>query len=280
MLLLLQDNHYRTLMNQIISSAVKTTIMQNFLFIIPITFRYFFDQAPEIFCQAMFFIRQCLALQVLFYGVDFMIVYYIYNFHANNITAIQDEFWICFINIWNLGFSVIAYFVFYRISDNRPKYFYFCIGKISKKLQANSPFENYIFDATYLFTLTIFIILGMKSLIQKYQIIMKKTPVVKQVGHYFKEIKKSNLFSIFLCSVAGVTISTFVIMPLYIIEYSDWDTLSTFPGYLWIYMFDLYFLNINNILVVPFIYGRNEHLSNFAKRVTREKISIILGSFS
>ncbi len=227
MLMLLQDNHYRTLMNQIVSSAVKTTIVQNFLFIIPITFRYFFDQAPEFFCQAMFFIRQCLALQVLFYGTDFMIVYYICNFHANNITAIQDEFWICFINIWNLGFSTLAYFVFYQLSDNRPKYFYFCIGKISKKLQANSPFENYIFDATFLFTLIIFIILGMKSLIQKYQIIMKKTPVVEQIGNYFKEIKKSNLFSIFLCAVAGVAISTFVIMPFYQIEYSDWDFLVT-----------------------------------------------------
>jgi len=266
-------------MNQIITSAIKIVILEIFFIHLPTTFRYLFDQAPEFFCQTIFFIWQCLLLQILFFGSAFIIVYYIYNFHAKNITAIQDEFWICFLNIWTLGFSAIANFVIIQISNNRPRYFYFCVGKISKKLQSKSHFINYIFDSIFLLALIAFLFVGIKFTIKKYQQKAKKTSVVKQVGHYFKEIKKANLFSLLLCAVALISISLLFILPFYQIENSDWDSLRTFPGYLWVYMFQLYTPIIRNYLVIPFIYGRNKYLCNFAKRVVEEKLTILFGSF-
>lgn len=267
-------------MNQIITSAIKIVILEIFLIHLPITFRYLFDQAPEFFCQTIFFIWQCLLSQILFFGLAFIIVYYIYNFHAKNITAIQDEFWICFLNIWIFGFSAIANFVIFQISNNRPRYFYFCTGKISKKLQSNSHFINYTFDTIFLLALIAFLLVGIKFTIKKYQLNAKKISVVEQVGHYFREIKKTNLFSLLLCAVALISISLLFILPFYQIENSDWDSLRTFPGYLWVYMFQLYVPIIRNYLVIPFIYGRNEYLCNFAKRVLKEKLTILLASFS
>jgi len=267
-------------MNQIISSGVKLVILENVFVHLPITFWYLFNQAPELLCQAVFFIWECLILQILFLGSAFMIVYYIYNFHAKNITAIQDEFWICFLNIWALGFSAIAYFVLIQISNNRPRYFYFCIGKISTKLHSNSHFVDYIFDSVVIFVLIIYFFVGIKFAIKKYQLKDKKTPVVEQVGHYFKEIKRTNLFSYFLCTVVVIIIGLLFILPIYQIENSDWDSLRTYPGYLWVYMFQLYVPIIRNCLVLPCIYGRNEYLCNFAKRVLKEKLTILLVSIS
>jgi hypothetical protein len=275
----LQDNHYRTLTNQIISHGVKIVILENFFIHLPMTFRYFFDQAPENFCQVIFFIGSCQLLKKLFVGIAFMIVHYIYNFHARNITAIQDEFWICFFNIWSSGFSAIAYIIICQISDNRPRHFYICLGKMSQKAKSNSPYVDYFFNAFFLLDMITLIYVGAKFTIREYLVKNRNKLVVKRVGQYFKEIKKTNLFSLALCLVAGVVIAVIFLIPFYKIEYSDWESLSTYPGYLWIYMFHLFYPSINNI-IIPLVFGRNLYLRNFAKRVIKEKFTILIGSFT
>ena len=104
-------------MNQIVSPTLKIHIASTTLVHIPMTFRYLFDQSPELFCQIDFFIRHCLSSQDLLFCLSLIIVRYIYIFHAKNITAIQDDYWICFLNIWTLGFCVIAYI-------EAPRHFY------------------------------------------------------------------------------------------------------------------------------------------------------------
>ena len=258
-------------MNQIVSTVVKLQIFGNVFIHIPITFRYLFDQTPEMFCQIDFFFRHCQTLQVQLYGIAFVIVRYIYVFHAKNITAIQDDFWIWFLNIWILGFSAIAYLVVCQITDKRPRPFFFCLGKISKKSQSDGPFVNYMFDVVFIIGMIICSFVGMKFKIRDYrQFKAKKACVAGQGGFYFKEQQKSNLFTFSGVLVTVIFIVVFIFIPEYQIKNSDWDSLSTFPGYLWIYMYHMYQPNLSNILTIPFIFGKNIHLRNFAIRVTKE----------
>jgi len=260
-------------MNQIVTSLLWSVIFGNVCVIGPMTVRYLFAEAPDIFCQFDFYMRSCVTAQILLLSMTFVIVRYICVFHSKNITAIQDEFWICFINIWTWVFCLVAYFVAFQITNKRPRHFYFCLGKMSMESQSDGPFVDYIWYSSFFFDLIVLLFVGIKLKISDYQ---KKyaIKIVTNQGHYFRETTKSNLITFTEGMVALIEISLTVIIPIYKMEYSDLDSLSTFPGYLWIYTIHLYCGNIASILALPLIYAKNDHLWNFAKRVIRETILI------
>jgi hypothetical protein len=47
---------------------------------------------------------------------------------VKNPTALQDDFWHLFINIWTLGCSVISQFVYIILPGKSPSNYYLCIG--------------------------------------------------------------------------------------------------------------------------------------------------------
>jgi hypothetical protein len=270
--LFIQSNHHQTLMNQMVSSVVKSTIFLVIFCHTPMTLRYLVEQASEIFCQYLFFFQRCMVLQILLMGVAFMLVRYICVFHSKNISCIQNDFWICFLNLWTLGFSAIAYFVVCQITINRPMDFYFCLGKIQKKSQRDGPFVDYLWASISILALIVLLSIGVKFIICKYQ--KKNTEkAVAQQGHYFTEIRRMNMSTFSLCIIGLIEICITLFIPIYQMEYGDLDSLTTYPGYLWVYMFHLYAGNILTFQYLPFYYGRNEYLYNFAKRVLKEKFN-------
>lgn len=262
-------------MNQIISSGLKMQIMGNILVHFPITLRYLFaNQWPEIFCQFDFIVRHLQASQNLLLLLAFIIVCYIYVFHVKNITAIQDEFWICFLNIWTTGFCAIAYFVECQISEKRPRPFYFCLGKISKKSQLNGPYVSHIFQTILILIAIALFFVGIKYKIRDYQFKKKiSQPISKnKQGFLFQELKKTNLASFFEVFIVTIVIFLSVSLPVHQIEHSNWDSLGTYPAYLWIYIYHLYQPQIFKVLAIFFVFGKNMRVQNFVKRIYLEKI--------
>ncbi len=260
-------------MNQIVTSVLWSLIFNNTCVTGPMTVRYLFAEAPDIFCQFDFYIRSCVTAQILLLCTTFSIVRYICVFHSKNITAIQDEFWICFINIWTWGFCLLVYFIAFQITNKRPRYFYFCLGKMSMVTQLDGPFVDYIWYSSFLLVVIVLFFLGIKIKIRDYQN-KRTTKTDSKQGHYLREITKSNLVTYTAGMVAFIQAFLTVIVPIYEMEYSDLDSLSTFTGYLSIYTIHLYTGNITSILTLPLIYARNVYLCNFAKRVIREKFKI------
>jgi hypothetical protein len=265
-------------MNQIISSALKTQIIGNFLVHFPITLRYLFaNQSPELYCQTDFYIRHCQATHNLLLLLAFIIVRYIYVFHAKNITAIQDDFWICFLNIWTSGFCAIAYFVECEITEIRPRPYYFCLGKVSKKTQLNGPFASYIFQSVLFVIVFALLFVGLRHKIRDYQFKKKnfKLPSNKdEQGFFLNELKKNNLATFGEAVFITILIYLTVSYPVYKIEHSDWDSLIAYPGYLWVYMYHLYQPQIVKILAIFIVFGKNHQVRHFVKRIIKEKLRL------
>jgi hypothetical protein len=234
------------------------------------TFRYFVEQAPVMFCQYAFFLHHCLVLVLMIQCLAMIFVRYICVFHSVNITTIQDDFWIYFLNIWIWGFSALAYFVTSLITDKRPMDYYFCLGKIQKKSQTDGPYVDYLWVSVFILGNIALLIIGVQFKIRECQKKSIERAVVEQ-GHYFTETRKMNLITFSIISIGSIILCLTVLIPVYQMEYSDLHSLSTYPGYLWVYMFHLYSGNIQMIQYIPFFYGRNNHLYNFAKRVIKSK---------
>ena len=262
-------------MNQIVSSVLTSQIIGNLVNHTPITFQYLFDKLPKNFCQYDFFIRNCLATQMLLLGLAFIIVRYIYVFHAANITAIQDDFWICFLNIWTLGFCSIAYLVVFQVTGKRPRHFYFCLGKIPNKSQSDGPFVNYIFNIFFIRIILTLLIVGIRYRIRDCQSKNNhdQPMAVAKQGYLFRELVKANLLTFVECVVGAIIVFVTVVIPVYQIERRDWTSLSTYPGYLWVYVFHLYQPQTVKILIVFFAFGKNKKLRNFAIRIINEKFA-------
>lgn len=258
-----------------VSSVVKSTIFGVIFSHTPMTLRYLVEQASEIFCQYQFFFQRCLVFQILLMGMAFMLVRYICVFHSKNISCIQNDFWICFLNLWTWGFSAIAYFVVCQITTKRPMDFYFCLGKIQKKSQRDGPFVDYLWASIFTLMLIVLLAIGVKFIIHQYQKKNTEKTVAEQ-GHYFTEIRRKNLSTFSLCIVGLIEFFITLFIPIYKMEYGDLNSLITYPGYVWVYMLHLYGASILIFQYLPFYYGRNEYLYNFAKRVLKEKFNNLI----
>ncbi len=60
--------------------------------------------------------------------VAIFFVRYICMFYVKNPTALQDDFWHLFINIWTRGCSIISQFVYIIFPGKSPSNYYLCIG--------------------------------------------------------------------------------------------------------------------------------------------------------
>jgi hypothetical protein len=222
------------------------------------------------FCQYAFFLQHCLVLVIMIKCFAMILVRYICDFNSINITTIQDDFWIYLLNIWIWGFSALAYFVASQITNKRPMNYYFCLGKIQNKSLTDGPYVDYLWISVFILVNIVLLIIGVHFKIRKCQKKKIEKAVVKQ-GHYFIETRKMNLITFSILFIGSIIFCLTFFIPAYQMEYGDLHSLSTYPGYLWVYMFHLYSGNIQMIQYIPFFYGKNVHLYNFAKRVIKEK---------
>jgi len=259
-------------MNQLVASFVKTLIFMTIFTHTPMIFRYLVEQAPKVFCEYEFFLQRWLFLYNGLNTLAFILVRYICVFHSKNLTPIQEDFWICFLNIWTKAFSAIAYFVVSKITIQRPMDFYFCMGRVQKKSQSDGHFVDYIWAPPYILIAIVLFVIGVKSQYCEYHKKSSKKEVA-QKGHYITAIRQMNLLTFPLLFVGWIEATILIIIPIYQMEFGDLDSLTTYPGYLWVYMFHFYAGNIFLIQFLPLFYGRNIYLTNFAKRIIKEKIN-------
>ena len=64
---------------------------------------YLYGPLPELVCHLDSSLRNVVIMRLLIVLDSIIIVRYIFTFHAKNPTAVQDEFWTLFINIWATG---------------------------------------------------------------------------------------------------------------------------------------------------------------------------------
>ena len=86
-----KSNHYRTLINQLVSSLIWIAIGWNLLVQIPIIVRYILGPFTPIICYIDTIVRNAINMQIFFYLNSIILVRYIFIFHLKNPTALQGQ---------------------------------------------------------------------------------------------------------------------------------------------------------------------------------------------
>ena len=153
-----RNHHFRTLIDQLITSMYWYGILWIFTLQVPTTIRYIVGPFPTFVCAVDVIYKNVFTMQVLFF-FDFIILSrYIFIFHLKNPTALQEDFWKIFINIFTISFSIISQIVIFFISVKHPTVYYVCLGYYPKsiihlKTKINPPI---VFHFLFIFALFIF----------------------------------------------------------------------------------------------------------------------------
>ena len=136
----------RTLMNKLVTSIcwaaiIDVPLIQ--LFEIP---RYFWGPQPAIFCFVQSFLKNSIKWQILLLLDASVLARYIFIFWLKNPSAVHDDFWSVFINLWIAGLSVISNFVlFSRPGGKMPIHYYVC-ANVDPALESHLPSSGGFID--------------------------------------------------------------------------------------------------------------------------------------
>lgn len=158
----------RTLLNMLVS-GLAWSMMEYLMFISGSDiFRYYYGNMPHTVCVLRTTLQGSLLLQLLLFVTAIVVTKYVFIFHLRNPTALDDKFWILFVNMWIRKFAYLTqiistllpgknnfkafYFLKYFvlktfmdyqsydlwISGNEPLIFYLCSGETPKSLGSSS----------------------------------------------------------------------------------------------------------------------------------------------
>ncbi len=130
-----KQNNYRILINLMISSLCWWTIFYNLFIYSWSVLRFLIGPIKnQILCVLDSLLRNVFSLQVLLIQTSVVLIRYSCIMWAKNPTAIQDDFWQLFINLWTFTFSVISQYVYYILPGKNPINFYICMGEYPSML--------------------------------------------------------------------------------------------------------------------------------------------------
>ena len=81
-----------------------------------IIIRYLVGPFPELVCQLEYLAKNVPILHATVVINFVLIVRYVFTFHSKNPTAVQDDFWTLFLNLWTAG-SNPATFLFTAVVE-------------------------------------------------------------------------------------------------------------------------------------------------------------------
>ena len=92
------------------SSYLNTKYQHVYLFQVFDTTVDFLGPLPEFLCILDFITKNVIALKVFLFLTAVIIVRYIFTFHSKNPTAVQDDFWVMFLNLWIVGMFLLTFY--------------------------------------------------------------------------------------------------------------------------------------------------------------------------
>ena len=258
--------HYRTLVNQLISSALCATLLYN-LITMPLTvFVYIASPTNSpIFCTVYFVITKIEFIAILMLIDSVLIVKLIFVHFLKNPTAVQDDFWNLLINFWILGYHIINQIVMHSLPGKDQLQISFCVGNVPKKYITASFKKNWTLFVIYI--LSLLLIIGY-FLLEKYLKYFKVTHFKKLQSRMaaYKNINMFNLFNFLEITLVIIYMvaSSFATSKMTAMHPTEMDT---YPNYLLIYFHDLF---LTPCCIILFLFTFLYKHDNVRKVVFRE----------
>ena len=264
------DQHYRTLINQLLSVVIYV-VMGSTIFQVILHYRFTFGMVHTIFCDFDMFFKSCVAMSV-FLLLDYIcIVRYIFVFHLKNPAASQDEFWLRFIVIWIFAFTFVTNVVCAILPGTNPNFYYLCLGKVPKGHDYLDAKPNVPLLVCLFLTIMLHACVAVRYQIHKYKDTTRTLTAQQSVTTL--KINKSSIVN-FATNCAAVVYLYIVSYVPNRINFTDPVEYNKYPEYLWLYAFSIYLSSLNQFFVLFVLTSKNAPLRNFIKRQISEVLKI------
>jgi hypothetical protein len=169
-----RDNHNRTLINCLVSSALWVQIAWNVL-VQPWTLvRYMFGPFDSpIICTLDVLIRNSTLVYINIIQNSIFVVQYMCLFHVKNPTALHEGFWQICINVWAFLYASITQLVYSLLPGKNPINYYLCVGQFPLALSSQSVKFNYPHVLTGILSLVSFVFIKLSAIFLKEKMIEK-----------------------------------------------------------------------------------------------------------
>ena len=188
----------------------------------------------------------------MFYTLIMIITCYIFIFWLRKPAAFQDDFWNLLLNIWIIGYSIIAQGISYLMSGRYTIYYYICTGK-NPLPDENIPIKSGLhLQILSLIVLLLHILVSLRTYFYKQKI----EPKPKQQIRPLYSTEKDSLSDL-TTSVGIVLASSFVTIIIWKMNQIKMTDFNCYPNYLYEYFFRMIAPNLFSSIVVLLHFKRN-----------------------
>jgi hypothetical protein len=228
-----RDNHNRTLINQLFTSVVWCAIIWNAIIQPWTLLRYLVGPVNSpVFCNLDFLLRNVISMKVGLLQNSIIIARCICLYWAKNPTALQDDFWQIFVDLWTLGVALISQLVYVLLPGKSPMKYYICIGQYPMELDGITIKENYPQFATSALTTLIYIF----------------AKAAERKEHTVNEKNTHTLFTFTLHGVGLFLLVIFILVPYKINSFRAKE-LEIFSNYVLVYILHHFILSVVIVLL-------------------------------
>lgn len=139
-----RENNNRILINLMISSLSWLAIFYSTFVYSWSVLRFLIGPFKcQIMCALDSFLRNFFILQVLLIHTSIVLIRYFCIMWSKNPTALQDDFWQLFINLWTILLTSISQFIYYVLPGKEPINYYICMGEYPYRMEGIGVKINY-----------------------------------------------------------------------------------------------------------------------------------------
>ena len=185
---------------------------------------------------------------------------YVFLFHLKNPTALQDDFWRLFLNVWTSGFSCCCQIVYAMMPGKNPQNVYLCLGEYPIKYEGMTVKVNTTINYLLLFSFLAHLIAGIRIKIYRNQEDQKDQVQALSVAAPVDNIHMLMNFTTNLISLLLLVVSS--VGPA-VINKMEPVSLDTYPNFLYVYAIHHYSPQCVLFFTALIYLAKNPPLRNF-----------------
>jgi hypothetical protein len=256
------DNHYRTLISQLVTTCMFCAFGHIISVQIPAIFNFIFGPFSITYCYFDLLIRGTFVLQIIALINFGLIVRYVLTFYFQNPTAAQHDFWALFLSVWSFAFGLITTAVFVILPGNNVDHFYVCVGWIPRDYSKQHKKRQLVMFYLVFLTFILHLVLGQK--LRRFEKILNSIQPNSTI--------QKNMFVTLSSQIMANFVHFLTFLPIFYMSAKNIRSLLNYPDYLWMYYFHFYSIQNFFAFTVFSLLFKNPAMFQFVKREIKSRL--------
>ena len=256
-----KNNNNRTLINQLVVSVMCTGLAWCLIVQTTVLSLYTFQPINNSFvCKIIQLLPAITSFHCLLLHDAIIVVKYIFIFQLKNPTALQDDFWRIFTNIWIISFCLITQIIFLLLPGKDSLGYYFCMGKIEVELIEELQKTNYTFTIAGNLSVVLHVAFWIWKKTIKYHNTNMYSLYKEYKVQFTNSLNKETLFHYVTHTIAALSlVAVLIYFPQMFLQMNPIEA-DTYPNYILIYCQDLIVGNCGIMFVVGILLATKPNL--------------------